>query len=58
MNYQIIKDINADKMFSLYDVFHTFDVEYCVDRLEELVKEQNDKKVDDYEIFKANRTKK
>lgn len=36
----IYKYMKADKMLALYDSFHTLGVEYCVDRLEELLREK------------------
>ena len=48
----IYKAIKSDKMLSLYDVYHTFSPEYCVDALEELVKE-DEESIDSYEIFKT-----
>ena len=48
----IYKVFKVEKLFSLYDSFHTFGVEYCVDRLEELVLEEKGQQKTDYEIFK------
>ena len=39
-------------MLSLYDSFHTFSAEYCVDRLEEIIKVNLTEEKDDYKIFK------
>ncbi len=48
----IYKDLKFEKMLSLYDSFHTFDPEYCVDRLEEIIKQTKPTPRSDYEIFK------
>lgn len=48
---RIYKSIKAEKMLSLYDSFHTFSVEYCINRLEEIINEKVNEQ-DDYEIFK------
>lgn len=47
--YRVMK---ADRMLSLYDVYHTFSPEYCVDTLEELIKE-DEEPIDSYELFKT-----
>lgn len=47
----IYKQIDSIKMLELYHVYHTFDVEYCVERLEELIQEKNPI-ASDYEIYK------
>ena len=47
----IYKDCPADKLLSLYESFHTFDIEYCIYRLEEIINE-NKPKIDDYQIFR------
>lgn len=47
----IYKEINAEKMLELYESYHTFDVNYCVDRLEELISEKKPV-LSDYEVFK------
>lgn len=47
----IYKAIKAEKMLSLYETYHTFSPEYCVERLKELVNE-NAIVLDDYEIYK------
>lgn len=46
------KDLKFEKMVSLYDSFHTFDPDYCVDRLEEIIKQAKPVVKTDYEIFK------
>lgn len=51
-SYEIYKRIKAEKLLSLYDSFHTFSVEYCVERLEEIVKESDSEAKTDYEIYK------
>lgn len=48
----IYKVFKAEKLYSLYDSFHTFGIEYCIDRLEELVSEEKGQQKSDYEIFK------
>ncbi len=47
----IYKYMKADKMVGLYDSFHTFGVEYCVDRLEELLLENNPHFLNDDEVY-------
>ena len=49
---EIYRVMKADRMLSLYDVYHTFSPEYCVDALEELIKEEEEP-VDSYEFFKT-----
>lgn len=51
-SYDIYKDMKADDLLSYYDSFHTFSIEYCIDRLEEIVKEKKPARKSDYEIFK------
>ena len=51
-SYDIYKYLKAEKLLSLYDSFHTFSAEYCVDRLEEIVNENKSQTKSDYEIFK------
>lgn len=53
----IYKIIKAEKMLSLYETYHTFSPEYCVDRLKELTKESIIK-LDDYEVYKQIREQK
>lgn len=48
----IYKNIKAQEMVALYDSFHTFSPEYCVDRLEEIINEKNGPALSDYEVFK------
>ena len=48
---EIYKELKADKMLEYYNVFHTFDPDYCVERLLELIN-QNKESFDDYEIYK------
>lgn len=48
---KLYKQMKAERLLGLYDVFHTFGIDYCVDRLEELVNDAMPKK-DYYEIFK------
>ena len=51
-SYDLYKLIKAEKLLSLYDSFHTFGVEYCIERLEEMVEENASQQKSDYEIFK------
>ena len=51
-SYDIYKLLKAEKLLSLYDSFHTFGVEYCVERLEEIVNSSIIEAKNDYEIFK------
>lgn len=48
----IYKSIKAQQMVALYDSFHTFSPEYCVDRLEDIVNENNQTILNDYEVFR------
>lgn len=48
----IYKELKAEELFVLYDSFHTFSPEYCVERLEELINERKPAPLTDYEIFK------
>ena len=49
----IYKELKSSDLLPLYDSFHTFSVEYCVDRLEELVNERKGHQMSDYDIYKA-----
>ena len=49
----IYKMMKAQQMVSLYDSFHTFSVEYCVDRLEEITNQNNRVALSDYEVLKS-----
>ena len=51
----IYKECGFNMMLSLYETYHTFDNEYCVERLEELV-QKNQKS--DYEIYRSIRLSK
>ena len=51
-SYKIYKIIGADEMVSLYNAFHTFSIEYCVERFEEIAIERNGAPKTDYQIFK------
>lgn len=51
-SYEIYKLIKAERLLSLYDTFHTFSAEYCVERLEEIINETSLQSKSDYEIFK------
>lgn len=35
-SFRLLKEIPIEKLVSLYDVYHTFDVEYAVERLKEI----------------------
>lgn len=48
----IYKMIKSQQMEALYDSFHTFSPEYCIERLEEIANENNKNITSDYEIFK------
>ena len=48
----IYKSLKTQQMVSLYDSFHTFSIEYCVDRLEEIINQNNETILSDYEVFK------
>lgn len=53
-SYKIYKLLKADKLLSLYDSFHTFSIDYCIERLDEIIQEEkpsNDE--NDYLIFKS-----
>lgn len=49
---EIYKVLKANKMMALYDSFHTFSPEYCVDKLEEIIKENSGPVLSDYEVLK------
>lgn len=49
---KIYKLLKADELLSLYDSFHTYSIEYAVDRLEEIINEKKSNHLSDYEIFK------
>lgn len=49
---EIYKHLKGEEMYSLYDSFHTFGIDYCVTRLEEIVNEKIGRQKTDYEIFK------
>ena len=48
----IYKRMKAERMAALYDTFHTFSPEYCVDRLEQIVNENSSPVLSDYEVYK------
>lgn len=50
-SYRLYKNMKVEKLLSLYDSFHTFSIEYCVERLDEIAFEKK-KELDDYEIYK------
>lgn len=51
---QIYRIMKAERMLSLYDAFHTFDPEYCVERIYEMLQEEGMiEKRTDYEIFRS-----
>lgn len=43
--------LEAERMLSLYDSFHTFDPDYCIDRLIELIQEEKPGEQDAYQVF-------
>lgn len=47
----LYKYTKAEQMFALYDSFHTFGVEYCVDKLEELANEIRPQPLTDEEMY-------
>ena len=49
----LYKEIKVEKMLSLYDSFHTFDPDYCVDRIEEIILVNHPRLQSDYEVYKA-----
>lgn len=49
----LYKEIKVGKMLSLYDSFHTFDPDYCVDRIEEIIVSNHPPLPNDYEVYKA-----
>ena len=49
---EIYKLFKAERMYSLYDSFHTFGIDYCVDRLQGMINEIIGQQKSDYEIFK------
>ena len=51
-SHKIYKQLKVEKLLTLYEAFHTFSVEYCVDQLEILINEKNETPKSDYEIFK------
>ena len=48
----IYKNMKAERMLTLYDAFHTFSPEYCVDQLEQIASENNSTRLSDYEVYK------
>ena len=54
-SHKIYKQLKVEKLLTLYEAFHTFSVEYCVDQLEILINEKNETPKSDYEIFKADK---
>ncbi len=49
----IYKLLKSEKLLSLYDSFHTFSAEYCVERLSEIIDNNHNYSFErDYEIFK------
>ena len=51
-SYDIYKLMKAEKMLALYDTFHTLGIDYCIERLEEIVNAEIGQHRSDYEIFK------
>ena len=54
----IYKRMKAERMWALYDAFHTFSPEYCVDQLEQIVNENDNPVLSDYEVYKRIRSMK
>lgn len=52
-SYKIYKIMKSDNLLLLYDSYHTFSPEYCVEQLEELVSEGKKKSKSDYLLFKT-----
>ena len=50
-SWKIYKVMKANTLFSLYDSFHTFSLEYCVDRLVEII-EQKSEQINAYQLYK------
>ena len=50
---KLYKYLKCDKLLSLYDSFHTYSVEYCVDCLEKIVNENKDSYINEYELYKS-----
>lgn len=48
----VYKAMKVEQMVGLYDSFHTFSPEYCVDQLEQIVREKQGPSLSDYEVFK------
>lgn len=49
---KLYKIFNADKMLSLYETYHTFSPEQCVERMKQIADEMKPN-LDDYSVFKA-----
>ena len=54
----LYKSMKIERMAGLYDAFHTFSPEYCVDQLEHIIHENEPPALSDYEVFKQIRTQK
>ena len=50
---RVYKDLKAETLLSLFNSFHTFSPEYCVERLKEIVDQDKKDTRTDYEIYKA-----
>ncbi len=48
---RLYKFLKAERLVSLYNTYHTFGIDYCIERLEELV-EQDRPQMSDFERFK------
>lgn len=53
----VYKKIKTDSLFALYDSFHTFDPDYCVDRIEEIILQREPTPKSDYEVYREIRLK-
>ena len=49
----LYKELKTEKLLVLYEAFHTFDPDDCVDRIEEIILQNKPAKSSDYEIFRA-----
>lgn len=50
-SWKIYKVMKANTLVSLYDSFHTFSLDYCVDRLAEIVEEKKEQ-TNIYQLYK------
>ena len=50
---EIYKKMKAKRLYGFYDVYHTFAPEYAVERLEEILTQEEGPRPSDYEVYKA-----